>query len=57
MLRCSFDHAAVAGLYVGWGWINTVSGSWATGNGLVGMHVGMFPRWDFLAIRLGYSSL
>jgi hypothetical protein len=36
-LRCSFDEALISGLYIGWGWINTVSGCWARGNGLVAM--------------------
>ena len=37
-LRCSFDGARIAGLYIGWGWINTVSGCWAAGNDLVAMY-------------------
>ena len=37
-LRCSFNGARVAGLYIGWGWINTVSGCWASGNDLAGLY-------------------
>jgi hypothetical protein len=37
-LRCNFDNALIAGLYIGWGWINTVSGCWAKGNDLAALY-------------------
>ena len=37
-LRCSFNDALIAGLYIGWGWINTVMGCWGKGNDLAALY-------------------